>query len=262
MDYLIFKERLLEVTTQNQIITLIDSLINESVNRAHRVIILEQSLEDIQSIKKEYLELFNLYKVLCVERSQETIRLKDKIKIVHPELKALSTKEACATYTKEMRNKRDNCSKFIELLSFGQLYIETKIKDNSLSNDNYVDDNYVDENSDIKSNIAKSNKRRITKEKHTNKLFIDYLHHENKEALTQKLHDLLDGRKGKIVAITIKALEQLGFISVDSRSAIYKAMRDEFGEIGSDQSINPIMNNFRQYSLEIEQQMKILKEVK
>lgn len=95
------------------------------------------------------------------------------------------------------------------------------------------------------------------------KRFIDYLHHPQKDALMKKLHELLDGNKGKVVAITIKALEQLGFIPVpDSRAALYKAMREEFGDIGSDQSINPIMNNFTQYPSEIEQHIKILKEVK
>lgn len=93
--------------------------------------------------------------------------------------------------------------------------------------------------------------------------FRSYLHHDNKDALIEKLHELIDGKKGKVVAITIKALEQLGFISVtDTRSAIYKAMRKEFGEIGTDQSINPIINNFTQYDSEIEQQKRILKEVK
>lgn len=93
--------------------------------------------------------------------------------------------------------------------------------------------------------------------------FRSYLHHENKDALIEKLHELLDGHRGKVVAITIKALEQLGFMLVaDSRRTLYKAMREEFGEIGSDQSINPIMYKFKEYSNEIEQQMKILKEVK
>lgn len=114
-----------------------------------------------------------------------------------------------------------------------------------------------------KQNEVKEEKQSKTTNHQVEKDFKSYLHHDNKDALVDKLHELLDGKKGKVVAITIKALEQLGFISVsDSRSAIYKTMRVEFGKIGSDQSINPIMNNSKQYSLEIEQQVKILKEVK
>ncbi len=93
--------------------------------------------------------------------------------------------------------------------------------------------------------------------------FIFYLHHENKDALMKKLHELLDGKKGKMVAITLKALERLVFISViDNRSIIYKAMRKEFGDIGSDQGINSIIVKFGSYLPEIEHQEKILKEVK
>lgn len=114
-----------------------------------------------------------------------------------------------------------------------------------------------------KENNVKEEKEPKTNNTQIEKDFRSYLHHNNKDALIQKLHELLDDKKGKVVAITIKALEQLGFISVtDTRSALYKALRVEFGEIGSDQSINPIMNNSQQYSLEIEQQMKILKGVK
>lgn len=114
-----------------------------------------------------------------------------------------------------------------------------------------------------KQSIVKEEKQSKTINSQVEKDFKSYLHHDNKDALMEKLHELIDGKKGKVIAITIKALEQLGFISVsDSHSAIYKAMRVEFGRIGSDQSINPIMNNYEQYSLEIEQQMKILKEVK
>lgn len=117
---------------------------------------------------------------------------------------------------------------------------------------NQLFDFYFPENKDSKKALSRKEKD-----------FKSYLHHHDKDALMIKLHELLDGNKGKVVAITIKALEQLGFMSVpDSRSAVYKAMRDAFGDIGSDQSINPIMNNFTQYSSEIEQQMRILEEVK
>lgn len=110
---------------------------------------------------------------------------------------------------------------------------------------------------------TKENEKKIEKVlSKQEKDFRSYLHHDNKDALIEKLHDLIDGKKGKVVAITIKALEELGFMSVpDSRSALYKTMRVEFGDIGTDQSINPIMNNHEQYQSEIKQQKKILEEV-
>ncbi|MDH8700936.1 hypothetical protein M2138_000270 [Dysgonomonadaceae bacterium PH5-43] len=70
--------------------------------------------------------------------------------------------------------------------------------------------------------------------------FRDYLHHNNKEALMEKLHELVDGQKGKDVAITIKALERLNYIDIlTNRKAFYESMEKEFGYIGTEQSINP-----------------------
>lgn len=73
--------------------------------------------------------------------------------------------------------------------------------------------------------------------------FIDFLHHSNKDALLSKLHELLKGKKGKVVAKTIKALENLSFIAgYKSRASLYKAMENEFGKIGSNQALNDFLN--------------------
>jgi hypothetical protein len=77
----------------------------------------------------------------------------------------------------------------------------------------------------------------------TVKNFTDYLHHNNKDALMVKLHELLDGVKGKNVAIVIKALINLHFlVGHQSYHILYDAMRKEFGNIGTDQSINDFLN--------------------
>jgi hypothetical protein len=74
------------------------------------------------------------------------------------------------------------------------------------------------------------------------KLFMDYLHHDNKPALMEKLHALLDGKKGKVVALTIKALQKLGYVAgYKSNSALFDTMREEFGEIGTPSGINTFL---------------------
>lgn len=103
--------------------------------------------------------------------------------------------------------------------------------------------------------------------------FRSYLHHDNKAALMEKLHELLDGERGKIVAITIKALEKLGFIAVLSqRAALYKSMADEFGDIGASQGLNKFYNELslidtkdlklKQLNEEVQHQMEILSKVR
>lgn len=78
----------------------------------------------------------------------------------------------------------------------------------------------------------------------TPKNFIDYIQHPNKNAMLSRLHELLDNKKGKIVAITIIAMEKLGFIGgYESRSTLYKTMRIEFGDIGTDAGLNDFFTN-------------------
>lgn len=79
--------------------------------------------------------------------------------------------------------------------------------------------------------------------------FIDYLHHNNKEALMGKLHELLDGQKGKVVALTIQALLDINALTAfdNNRSIIYDAMKVEFGEIGTESGLNVYFNPNGQY---------------
>lgn len=77
-----------------------------------------------------------------------------------------------------------------------------------------------------------------------NKKFEDYLHHDNKEKLLEVLHSLLDGKKGKDVAVILLALQELGIIYIGNRNELYKSMRAEFGEIGDNSGINRYMNHY------------------
>jgi hypothetical protein len=47
--------------------------------------------------------------------------------------------------------------------------------------------------------------------------FTDYLHHSNKEALMQKLHELLDGKKGREVAKVLMALEDKRYLIIPTK---------------------------------------------
>jgi hypothetical protein len=74
------------------------------------------------------------------------------------------------------------------------------------------------------------------------KTFIDYLHHENKDALMDKLHLLIDGAQSKDVAITIKALERIGFLgNYGTRKHLYELIREEFDFKGSDSGLNDFL---------------------
>ena len=96
------------------------------------------------------------------------------------------------------------------------------------------------------------------------KTFKDYLFHNNKDALLQKLHELLDGKKGKVVVIAIKALEKLSFIAgYEHRATLYKAMRKEFGSIGTDTGLNDFYSNSHKIlDSELNQYVDILDRVK
>lgn len=73
--------------------------------------------------------------------------------------------------------------------------------------------------------------------------FREYLYHDNKDKLIGKLHELLDSASGKNVAIVIQALIKLGYLAnFKSKSALYKAMRTEFGDIGTNQNLNDFLN--------------------
>jgi len=72
--------------------------------------------------------------------------------------------------------------------------------------------------------------------------FSDYLLCEEKIELMKTLHSLLDNSKGKEVAIVIKALKIGKFLKPISNSKLYRSMRKEFGDIGTDSGLNFFLN--------------------
>lgn len=119
---------------------------------------------------------------------------------------------------------------------------------------------------EVQKSLKKSSTHKIEKD------FRSYLHHNNKDALIEKLHELLDGNKGKVVAITIKALEKLNFIAVLSqRATLYKSMEKEFGDIGAPQGLNKFYSELnlidtknlklKQLNEELQHQIEILSKV-
>ena len=77
----------------------------------------------------------------------------------------------------------------------------------------------------------------------SNKEFVDYLHHPNKNALMVKLHELLDNERGKTVAIVIQSLKNLRFISgYKSNAVLFNSMRKVFGDIGTNSGINNFLS--------------------
>jgi len=94
--------------------------------------------------------------------------------------------------------------------------------------------------------------------------FSNYLYHPNKDALMNKLHEILDNSKGKNVAITIMALARLSYIvGYKSNKILYNSMRKEFGDIGKDSGLNFFQNenNKKLYENDINQVIEILKRV-
>lgn len=71
--------------------------------------------------------------------------------------------------------------------------------------------------------------------------FNDLVEHPNKEKLMAKLHDLLDHKKGKGVAVVMRALQDLKFIRKnESVAKLHSLITAEFEDIGS-------VKNFRNY---------------
>jgi len=77
--------------------------------------------------------------------------------------------------------------------------------------------------------------------------FSDCLHHENKSALMVKLHELIDGKSAKDVAITIQSLINLSYLVNYGRKAnLYAMMRKEFEFINDSHSaLNGWLNTNR-----------------
>ncbi len=74
-------------------------------------------------------------------------------------------------------------------------------------------------------------------------LFINNLigNEKEKTALLKFLKEQYKNQKGKQIAIMIQALESIKRIAYNERSKLYVSLNQEFGEIGSDQSINKYM---------------------
>lgn len=84
------------------------------------------------------------------------------------------------------------------------------------------------------------------------KIFINYIISEKeKSKILDLLHQLIDDRKGKDVAFVILALIETGMIvNPKPRNKLYKSMRLEFGDIGSDASINDVLNPANKHKIE------------
>jgi hypothetical protein len=85
---------------------------------------------------------------------------------------------------------------------------------------------------------------KVNSGKPQSKPFINYLHHSDKEALIQKLHELLDKEKCKTVAITIKSLIDLSYLAgYDSKNKLYDTVRNEFNFSGTNSGLNKFLNS-------------------
>ena len=74
--------------------------------------------------------------------------------------------------------------------------------------------------------------------------FVDCLHHSNKEALMGKLHELIDGKQAKNIAVTIQALINLSILAnYGSKRGLYGMMRTEFDFNCTDSGINKFLNS-------------------
>jgi len=112
--------------------------------------------------------------------------------------------------------------------------------------------------------ISNYNKRETLKTVDKSHNFIDYIHHHNKPALMNKLHELLDEAKGKNVAITIAALIKLSFlVGYPSKAVLYNSMRNKFGEIGANSGLNSFLNsgNNKLTEMDIKPTLEILKKI-
>ncbi|MFY9154117.1 MAG: hypothetical protein WAO52_19005 [Prolixibacteraceae bacterium] len=91
-----------------------------------------------------------------------------------------------------------------------------------------------------------------TDENRNNKKFIDWIiTSKDKPKIISLLHEILNGKKGRPVAHVILALMESGMIIIPKpRTDLYESMRVEFGDIGTDQSINDILNPANEHKRE------------
>ena len=108
--------------------------------------------------------------------------------------------------------------------------------------DMMANESYTDE----KSLSGKQEKKEILKRGRRSKPFKDYLQNDDGSKL-QTLHDVMSGKGGKEVALVIKVAIQIGWITKPT----YKAVADEFGNIGNRSNYNKYINGDKFTSDEI-----------
>lgn len=99
---------------------------------------------------------------------------------------------------------------------------------------------------DEESLSGKQEKKEILKRGRRSKPFKDYLQNDDGSKL-QTLHDVMSGKGGKEVALVIKVAIQIGWITKPT----YKAVADEFGDIGNRSNYNKYINSDKFTSDEI-----------
>lgn len=80
------------------------------------------------------------------------------------------------------------------------------------------------------------------------KTFKDKVMAENKEKVLKKLHSLIDGKRGKNVALVIVASVEMGLI----QKPTYKEVKSEFGDIGAESGYNNYLDRDKFTSVEYE----------
>ncbi len=77
---------------------------------------------------------------------------------------------------------------------------------------------------------------------------------------------MLEGKKGKYIAIIIKALKECNYLSgYRSMNELYRSMKNEFGDIGNPSGINNFLNESNKAYLKAEDvktEIEILKAIK
>lgn len=80
------------------------------------------------------------------------------------------------------------------------------------------------------------------------KTFKDRVIAKNKEETLNKLHSLIDGKRGKNVALVVVASVEMGLIEKPT----YKEVKSEFGDIGAESGYNKYLNKAKFTSIEYE----------
>ena len=116
---------------------------------------------------------------------------------------------------------------------------------NNMELDAFKFDQFIELISELESNlktnqsIKHSNRRDNTNSNIPQKTFVDYLQYKDKAKLLTLLHDLLSCAKPKDFARFIFALRDLYYLDIPTpKTNLYKAMKDEFGEIGATSGMN------------------------